>query len=168
MKTNLLITLVLFFFFGCAKQPAQMSPQEQETAKKEIRQIFDLQIAACEKPDLDALFQAMWNSPDFIAIMADGKTFDYQGAKNSTADFFKAFPSAKFTTVKDEFRFLSNDLVLYAWNGTCDMTLTTGAHSKIDSYAVTYVFRKIDNQWKIIFSHESASPAVEERAKAKK
>lgn len=96
-------------------------------------------------------------------MTTDGAMYDYQAAKKSSAEFLKSFPSARFKTVKDEFRFLSNDLVLYAWNGKCVMTLPTGIHLKIDSYAVTYLFRRIDNSWKIVFSHESASPPVDEK-----
>jgi ketosteroid isomerase-like protein len=166
MKTNLLITLVLSFFFGCAKQqPAQMTPQEQETAKKEIREVISLIVEACDKMDLEALFQPYLNSPDFILINADGSMVDYQGAKNGTAELLKSLSSLKYTTVKDEFRFLPNNIVIYAVLFKCEMTLKTGERSKIDAFGVTAVFNKINNQWKIIYSHESASAPVQEKPK---
>ena len=142
-----------------------MTPREQATTKKAIQKIFDLQIRACKRGDLEALFQTMWNSPEFIAIMTDGARLDYQGVKTFTAELFESAPSVKFTRAKDDFLFLSKDLVLYAWNGKCDMTLRAGGNSRIDSYAVTYVFRKIGKEWKIIFSHESASPVLEQKPK---
>jgi ketosteroid isomerase-like protein len=166
MKTNLLITLVLFFFFGCAKQePAQMTPQEQETAKKEIREVVNLIVQAANKMDVEALLQPYSNSPDFILFNTDGSMVDYQGGKNGTAEWFKSLAALKFTTVKDEFRFLPNNIVICAWLAKCEMTLKTGEHSKIDTYGITLVFRKIDNQWKVIYSHESALPPVEEKPK---
>ena len=105
----------------------------------------------------------MSQTPDFLAVMTDGSTFDFAGAKKSTAEFLRAFPSVKFSTAKEEFGFLANDLVLFAWNGTCDLTSATGDHSKIDTYAVTYIVRKMDNKWKIIFSHESALPPTQDK-----
>jgi ketosteroid isomerase-like protein len=166
MKTNLLITLVLFFLFGCAKQePIQMTPQEQETAKKEIREVINLNCQACEKLDVEADLQQYSNSPDYIFINTDGAMMDFQGAKKLTAEFFKSLSSCKLTTVKDEFRFLPNNIVLYAWLGKCEMTLKTGEHLKIDTYGATNVFSKINNQWKIIYSEESALPPVQEKPK---
>jgi ketosteroid isomerase-like protein len=166
MKTNHLIALLVIIFLGCSKpEPAQLTPQEQEAVKKEIREILNLQILACEKADVDALIQAGLDSPDIIAFMTDGTMQDYQGAKNATAELFKSVASAKFTPVKDDFRFLSNNLVLYAWLGKCEMTFKTGEHSKIDSYGITYLFRKSNNQWKVIHSHESASPPIQEKTK---
>lgn len=166
MKTNLLITLVLFFLFGCAKQePAQMTAQEQETAKKEIREVVNLILQAANKMDVEALLQPYSNSPDFILFNTDGSMVDYQGDKNGTVEWFKSLAALKITTVKDEFRFLPNNIVLCAWLGKCEMTLKTGEQQKIDAYGVTLVFRKIDNQWKVIYSHESASPPVQEKPK---
>jgi ketosteroid isomerase-like protein len=167
MKSKLLITLPLFFFFGCARQePVQMTPQEQETAKKEIREVVNLILQAANKMDVEALLQPYFNSPDFILLNTDGSMVDYQGAKNGTAELFKSLAAVEFTTVREEFRFLPNNIVIFAWLGKCEMTLKTGEHSKIDAYGVTFVFRKIDNQWKIIYSHESASPAAQEKPKA--
>jgi ketosteroid isomerase-like protein len=164
MKTKILITLALFFLVGCAKQePARMTPQEQETAKKEIREVLNLLVQAANKMDLEALMQPYLNSPDFILVNTDGSMVDYQGAKNGTADLFKSLASLKFTGVKDEFRFLSNNVVICAWLSKCEMTLKTGELSKFDRYGVTFVFSKINNQWKIIYSHESALPPVQEK-----
>ena len=164
MKPTLLITLALFFFFGCARQePAQMTPQEQDAAKKEIREVVDLILQAGDKMDVEALFQLYSDSPDFILFNTDGSMVDYQGAKNGAAEMFKSLAVLKYTTVKEEFRFLPNNIVICAWLGNCEMTIKTGEHLNINTYAVTLVFRKIDNQWKVIYSHESALPPVQEK-----
>jgi len=69
-----------------------MTTQEQETAKTEIREIFSLQVLACEKGDLDALFQAMWNSPEFIAIMTDGRRWTTKGSRTLPPRFSRLPP----------------------------------------------------------------------------
>jgi uncharacterized protein (TIGR02246 family) len=161
MKSTLLITLTLFFLFGCARQePAQMSPQEQESAKKEIREVLDRLLQTASTLDAEALLQSYWNSPDFILLTAQGSMVDYQGAKTGAAEMYKVLAALKFATVKDEFRFVSQSTVLCAWTGTCEITYKTGERAKIETYAITFVFKKMDNQWKVIYSHESASPPV--------
>jgi ketosteroid isomerase-like protein len=164
MKTNLLVAFLLVFFSGCTKQePAQMTPEEQETAKKEIREVINLLFQACEKLDLEAGLQPFSHSPDFIFINTKGSMMDFQGFKNVNGEFLKTLSSLKYSTVKDEFRFLPNGTVIYAWQGKCEMTLKTGEHFKIDTCGATQIFSKINNQWKIIYSHKSLLRPVQEK-----
>jgi len=162
MKPTLLIVLVLSLLSGCAKQePAQLSPQEQDAAKKEIREASNQILTATSNLDVDALLQPYWNSPDFVFVSAQGTAVDYQTAKNGTAELFKTVSAMKYTTVKDEFRFLTANTVLYTWLGKCECVFKTGEQAKIDSYAISFVFRKMGDSWKIIYAHESASPPTE-------
>ena len=162
MKPALLILLVVFFFSGCARQePVQMTPQEQDVAKKEIREVADRILQSLNTMDVEALLQPYWNSPDFVLVSTDGSMADYQTAKNGTVEMFKLLASLKYTTVKDEFRFLPGNTVIYAWSGKSEFAFKTGEQSRIDAYTITFVFRKMDNSWKIVYAHESASPPVE-------
>ena len=162
MKPTLLIGLALFLLFGCGRQePAQMTPQEQDVAKKEISEVLNQQLQSASKLDAEALLQSYSNSPDFILLTAVGSMVDYQGAKNGTAEMYKSLTSLKFTTIKNEFRFLPGNVVICAWLGKCDVTFKTEERAMIDSYAITFVFKKLDNSWKIIYSHESASSPAE-------
>ncbi len=158
MKPTLVMGLALFMLVGCGRQePPQMTPQEQDVAKKEITQVLDQQLQAASKLDAEALLQSYANSPDFILLTTAGSMVDYQGTKNGTAEMYKSLAALKFTTTKNEFRFLPGNIVICAWLGKCDVTFKTGEQATIDSYAITFVFKKLDNQWKIIYSHESAS-----------
>ena len=162
MKPTLVMGLALFLLIGCGgQQPPQMTPQEQEVAKKEITQVLDQQLQAASKLDAEALLQSYANTPDFIFLTSTGSMVDYQGTKNGTAEMYKSLATLKFTTTKSEFRFLPGNVVICAWLVKCDVTFKTGENAAIDSYAITFVFKKLDNQWKIIYSHESASSPAE-------
>ena len=163
MKPTLVMGLALFTLIGCGRQePAQMTPQDQDVAKKEISEVLDQQLQAASKLDAEALLQSYANSPDFILVTTTGSMVDYQGTKNGTAEMYKSLTALKFTTIKSEFRFLPGNIVICAWLGKCDITFKTEERATIDSYAITFVFKKLDNHWQIIYSHESASPPVEE------
>ena len=163
MKKNLFITLALFFIFGCAKpEAAPMTPQEQETAKKEITQAVNAILQSLEKMDAETLFQSYSNSSDFILFTTDGSMVDYQAAKKHHAAWFKTLSSLKVTTVKDELRFLPGNIVICAWLGNFEMTLKTGGQPKID-FGITFIFNKIDNHWKVIYQQTSALPADQEK-----
>jgi hypothetical protein len=43
------------------------------------------------------------------------------------------------------------------------MTMKTGEKLKIDKFGITFIFTRIDNQWKVIYQHSSALPPVQEK-----
>ena len=155
MKTKLLITLVLFFFFSCAKQELlQMSPQQQETEKKEIKNVINQIFQNLEKLDAEALFQSYSDSPDFILFTTDGLMMDYQAAKNHHTAWFKSLLSLKVTSEKDDFRFLTGNIVIYIWTGNFELKLKAGGEPKIN-FGITFVLSNIDNRWKVTYQHTS-------------
>lgn len=165
MKTIVVIALAAFFMWGCAKQElAPLTPEEQETAKNEIRDVVDRIFCGLEKLDAEALFQWYSDSSHFILITTEGSMVDLQRAKSGHAAWFKSFSSLKVTTVRDEFRFLPGEIVICAWLGKFEMTLKTGERLRIDKFGITFVFSKIDNHWLVMYQHSSALPPVQEKS----
>ena len=163
MKTNLYLVLALLFFFGCTKQePTLMTSTEQETAKKEIKEVVNVIFQGLEMLDAEAAFQPYLNTPDFILFTVYGTMVDYQGAINGHAAWFKTLTSIKVTTLKEEFRFLPDNLVIYPWLGKFEMTPKSGEQLAVN-FGVTMIFRKIENQWKVIYQQTSQVPAAMDR-----
>jgi ketosteroid isomerase-like protein len=162
MKTITFVMLTLFLFSRCASQESiQMTPQEQETAKKEIREAVRVIFQNLEKMDVEALFQSYSNSSDLIFFTTDGSKTGFQEAKNHHAAWFKSLSSLKVTTNTDDFRFLPGNIIICSWLGKFEMTLGSGEQLKINKFGITFIFRKIDNQWKVIYQHSSALPPVQ-------
>lgn len=163
MKTNLFFMLALILFFGCVKQePTIMTSKEQETAKKEIKEVVNLIIKGLEKLDAEAAFQPYSKNNDFILFTVYGTMVDYQGAIDGHAAWFKTLTSIKVTNLKEEFKFLPDNIVIYPWLGKFEMTLMTGEQVTVD-FGVTMIFRKINNQWKVIYQQTSQVPTDQER-----
>jgi len=162
MKTITFITLALFFFSLCAGQkPSLMTPLDQETAKKEIREAVRVIFQNLEKMDAEALFQSYSNSSDLIFFTTDGSMTGLLEAKNHHAAWFNSLSSLKVTIITDDFRFLPGNIVICSWLGKFEMTLGSGEQLKINKFGITFIFSKIDNQWKVIYQHSSALPPVQ-------
>jgi hypothetical protein len=73
---------------------------------------------------------------------------------------FKSVKSMSFTTVKEDFKFLSKDLIMCTWIGNNEFELMTGEKMKIEPYVGSMLFCKKDNEWKIIYAHESSAQPV--------
>lgn len=162
MKTILFITLALFFLQGNAiQEPVQMTPQEQENAKKEIREAVKVIFQNLEKMDAEALFHSYSNSSDFMFFTTDGSVVGLQEARNHHAAWFKSLSALKITTITDEFRFLPGNTVICGWQGKFEMTTGSGQQLKIDKFGITFIFSKTNNDWKVIHQHSSALPPVQ-------
>jgi ketosteroid isomerase-like protein len=162
MKTLFLSFWIAVLFFDCTGQePSKMNAQDQETAKIEIREIVNQIFKSANNLDLESLFKYYSDTPDFLLVHLDGSLLDFQGAKKVTGETVNALSFVNYSIIKDEFRFLPNNIIICAWNGKCEMTLKTGEKMKIEKIGITFIFKKIDNQWKVIYSHRSASPRVQ-------
>jgi ketosteroid isomerase-like protein len=162
MKTITFIMLVLFFSLSCAGQGSvQMTPPEQETTKKEIREAVSVIVRNLEKMDVEALFQSYSNSSDLIFFTTDGSKTGLQEARNHHAAWFKSLSSLKVTPTANDFRFLPGNIIICSWMGKFDMTLVSGEQLEISKFGITFIFSKIDNQWKVIYQHSSALPPVQ-------
>ena len=139
-----------------------MTPQEQEAAKKELAEAVNAIIKGLETMDAEVLFQSYSNSPDFILFTTDGTMADYQLAKSHNAGWFKSLSSLKVATVKEEFRFLPGNVVVCAWRATFAMTFKAGGEPKMD-FAITFVFKKSENRWKVVYQQTSVLPPAPEK-----
>lgn len=163
MKISLIIILALFLFVGCTKQkPIPMTQQEQENTKKEIKDAVNLITQGLEKLNAENAFQTYLNTSDFILFTVYGTMADYQEAKNEHVAWFKTLASIKVTTLKEEFRFLPDNIVIYPWLCKFEITLKTGEQLAVN-FGVTMIFRKIDNQWKVVYQQTSQVPQVQEK-----
>lgn len=162
MRTNVLL-LLSFFIIACQQQPHQMTPQEKETAKAEIAGIVEGIVHGCDRLDIQEALKPYSDSPGFVAVNTDGSVVDHEGFKTINAELFEAVSSFRFTTTKEDIRFLADNLVLCTWIGSTEIVLKSGEHSRIPAFATTLLFSKVNHEWKIIYSYQSASPSVEEK-----
>lgn len=178
MKKILLLTVALLFtstlFSGCKNQnkskeqnslSSEMSTEEKEIVKKEISAVGKFVIENAAKLDPETAMKPYLNDPEFLVINTDATYGDYAKMRTSNIEAFKQLFSFKQTTIKEEFRFLTKMEVLYTWFGKNEIELKTGGKITNESYIGTMLFKKINNKWKIVYAHESASPAIEEKVR---
>jgi len=111
--------------------------------------------------DAEALYQSYVESPDFIQITTAGEMVDFQTAKNEHANWFMTLSSLKVTPVRETFRFLPGNTVIYSWFGKFEMTTKRGVQLQADKFGITFIFSKKDNQWKVIYQQASSLPPVQ-------
>lgn len=186
MKTFYLTTIIatfLFCIFGCTqKQTEQLTQQQKDQIEKEILVVLDSISVRLQQLDSSWLDYYI-NSPDWTMLNADGSRWDYQTTKKVQPDFLNSVISFKWTIINQKFIFLTKDMVICSidskdetilkspdkikadnnLNGLFanDETTMKGDRIMYDPHAYTLIFKKVDGQWKIFYSHDSGFPVVQ-------
>jgi len=167
-KINLWTTITLLILItlgGCKNsttdtQPTEISSDEKEIIKKEISSRIEEIIIGAKELDVEAAIRPYSSDSDFIVVNPDASVSDFQTMKRVQAEGFNTLKSLNFSTVRQDFTFLAKDLVMCTWTGRNEFELKTGEKMKIEPYVGSMLFRKTDNDWRIIYAHETSAPPV--------
>ena len=160
MKTKLIFLVSLLVSFTCCTNPGRpLSDAEKDKIKGEVKAVGDSIISRIERMDVRWV-DYYADSPDWGMVNADGSRWDFKFLKNFQPEFFNSIISWKWTSSHQDFKCISKDIVIYAWDGKDVTVMKTGDKITCDPHAYTLIFKKIDGQWKVIYSHDSGSPVV--------
>ena len=142
------------------KEATEISSDEKEIIKKSISQRIEEIIKGAKELNVDAALKPYASDEAFRIVNPDGSVADFQTMKNAQTEAFKTVTSMNFKTLKQEFSFLTKNLVICTWTGSNEFELKTGEKLKIEPYVGTMIFRKSDNEWKIIYAHETTAAPI--------
>ena len=163
MKTSIFVAALFISFVGCTTgQGDQLTQEQKEQIKKEVKVSLDSIFARFERLDVDGGLQYV--SPQMTEV-GDGSIIDYQTARKGWTDFFSSVATANWTMSHLEFVVLTNDIVISAWVGKVKLVFKSGDKLTLDRLCYTDVFRKSGGQWKVIYEHTSYVPVKEETDK---
>ena len=165
MKANIFVAVLFLFCLGCTPQESdQLSQQQKDQIKNEVKAVGASIIAEAER--LDARWLDYYvDSPDWGMVNADGSRWDFQTTMKVVPDIFKTMTAWKWTTTRQDFIFVTKDIVICAWDGKDETLLKSGDKITYDPHAYTMVFKKIAGQWKVIYSHDSGIPVTQRAGK---
>lgn len=136
----------------------QLSHAETDQIKDEITQAVNTVIMGCEALDMGMAFQVFWNSPDFRMISMDGTLCDYHTYVQNNIDYLTTCAQFTLTTRQQEITVFTEMLAICSWIYRVDATLKTGEHDLIEHAGASFVFRKINDEWKVVYYQESTLP----------
>jgi ketosteroid isomerase-like protein len=144
-----------------AEQVTRIPPTMADEAaiRQEVLQAAKSMWAAAAKMDPDMMAIFGQDGPDFTFIMPDGKIYTSSAEFNTMwREMAAQFPAQKMTTHVEKVIVLAPDAALYLWQGGDDLIQKDGAVLRSDPYAGTYLCRKVGNEWKFVYGHESGLP----------
>ena len=165
MKRNIIVTVLLLFIVGCtSEQSDQLTQQQKEQIKSEVKAAADSIMARFERFDADGSIQYYWDSPDFTKLNVDGSQNDFQTQKEAM-NRVKSLTAVKVSTVSEKLTVVTKDVAICVRQAKLEMSLKSGDRLTCDPFAYTLVFKNISGQWKVILSHESGTLVTEKAGK---
>jgi ketosteroid isomerase-like protein len=151
--------ILLLFIFGCTQnQSVQLTQQQKEQIRNEVRPVVDSIVARYNRMDVDGCLNLY--SSDLI-VVGDTLKFDLEGYRKYWNDGNKDLASVKATTIRSDFIACTKDIVISVWVGNDELVLNSGEKIIINPHVFTLVFRKDAGQWKVIYSTASGNPIVQ-------
>ena len=131
-----------------------LSDSEKATLMNEVKPVLTQIIQGSESGNIDKALEPYWNAPEFISV-GNGQVNDFNGFKDGNKQYFEVLDSQKFTEKDTKYTFLDNKTVIATWCGTGLASLKDSQKLNIDPYVATLVFRKMNEGWKVVYTHES-------------
>jgi len=169
MKKLFLISTAFIFvstvFMSCQKvnEPinksaaVELTADEKGAIKKNILNRIEDIIQGAKELNVEKAASVYSNDPEFRIVNPDGTVTDFETMKKVQSEGFKGLKSLNFTTTKQDFTFLANDLVMCTWTGKNEFELTTGEKMKIEPYVGSLLFKNNAGVWEIIYAHETTA-----------
>jgi hypothetical protein len=135
-----------------------MNQDKKDQILSEVRSMLDKLTHFSETAQTDSFLSYYENYPDFIQIAGDGKMRDYSEFKKICTDYYERLKEQKVSVVDKKTQVLDTNLVVSAWTVNILAHFKNGDVMRMDNYSITYLIKKIGEQWKIIHTHESSLP----------
>jgi ketosteroid isomerase-like protein len=164
MKTKIFIVVLFFTFFASCTPKEELTQQDKDQIKKEVSAVFANMVTSYEQLNMEAMLKYYWDSPDFIYVNADGTTIEQKDLKKTFEEVYKTFGALKIITAREEYRILKKDIVLCLWLGKSEANMKDGSLITYNTDAVSFLFQKINEEWKVIYQSESSLPPVVQAA----
>jgi len=149
MNTRLIFLVLLIVNFSCGTNNKPVSDAQKEKIKGEVKEVVNKFIKGCEELNFDMAVEPFLDSPDFEYV-GNGKTYNYQELM-AMRPLFDKMLSQKLTIVAEKFKVLDNSNVVYTANSKWLQNYKDGHSILEDPEAFMFIFKQIDNKWRITY-----------------
>ena len=154
MKTIFIILFFLIACISCETNNKPVSDAQKEKIKGEVKEVVNTIIKGAEEANIDMVLGLFHDSPDFVALF-NGSPFTYQQFLEMGKSMFGTLLNQKATIIDEKYIVLDNSTVLFTANSKWVMNFKDGHTVLEDPWAMQYLFKKIENEWKIVSFNES-------------
>lgn len=154
MKKQLLIVVSMICLVACTTNNAPLNNEQIDAIKAEAKTAIANFIDAIEKNQEDVIIASFHNSDATIVVFGD-EAHNYTGFLELANSILPNVDHQVMDTKSEIITVASSDCFIHYWTGFNGMYFKDGTHVEMENFFLTYVYKKIDGEWKIIHAHES-------------
>jgi hypothetical protein len=154
MKTRLIFLVLLVLCYSCGTNNKPVSDAQKEKIKGEVKEVVNTIFKGAEEANFEMATETWLDSPDFVLIN-NGMTLSYKEVVDAFKPLFGTLLNQKITIVDEEYAVLDKSTVLYTTNCKSLMNFKDGHSTLADPEAMQFMFKKINNRWKVIYAVDS-------------
>ncbi len=160
------IVVVVLLFLCCLKCTSQQSDRpiegQEDQITNEVKIICDSIVVRWQRLDVDGCFD--YYSRDLVVVNGSLR-LDFQAYKKGLAQYAPTLVATKWTTIRKDILVLTADLALCTGVWKTEDFLKSGDKEIYNPIAYSLLFKKINDQWKVIYSHASGNRVFQKAAK---
>ena len=152
---KLILTFLPMIILSCGtKTEGSLTENEKEIIKSELQSIMNQIIQNSEIGNMGESIKPYLDSPEFMSI-SNGQISDYKNFMIENKYYFEVLKSQKFSKSEMIYTFINNENVIITWGCSAFVQMKDEQEIKIDPYTVTFIFKKVNELWKVIYAHGS-------------
>jgi hypothetical protein len=159
MKTKLIILFLLIVSFSCRTNNKPVSDAQKDKIKGEVKEVVNTIFKGAQEANFDMAVESWLDSPDFV-YMSNGNTFNYEAFVEAMKPMIGSFLNQKCTIVDEKFAVLDNSNVVYSANTKWLVNYKDGHSVLQDPWAMLFLFKKVDNRWRVISCTETGAEKI--------
>jgi len=162
MKATLFVAaLPLLFGVGCARQSEQLTQQQTDQIKSEVKVSADSVIARWARRDGKGAME--YYAPD-VVIVADTMKMGFQAYRQGWMAYDSSASAVRVRPIREDIIPLVNDLAIWSWVGNVEVDLKSGDTVTTTPQMYSQVMKKVAGRWKVVFSHPSGVDVLHKAA----
>ena len=133
-----------------------MSEDQKRKIQEEIQPVIAQIYEAAARVDTTKLYDVFsFADGDFMYIETTGAFFDQATYKQMVRHWYGMITSEMIEKGTEKYSYIGENNVVWSYSGVLILTYKNGQQTKYKPFGMTFIFRKINNKWKVVFLQES-------------
>lgn len=141
--------------FSCTNPNKPLTSAERSKIIYDVNEVVKQMNKAAESVNFELAMQSCLDSPDFT-YTSNGNSLSYKEFFEAMKPIAAALKSQKCTPILERFAVLDRYTVMYTVSAKWLMNFKDGHSVAQDPYVGQFLFRKIDDRWRIVSCNESS------------
>ncbi len=158
MKKLIIISISLILSIGFIEQSEgqTLSKRQTELIKNQVDSLFQKMLVFAEKLDFDELSSGV-DDTHGAGFITNGKYYyEYSSLIDDVKLNAQGLSRQDISINEKKITVLSKDIVLMTASGVAKANLNDGRELAAN-FHWSFVYEKIDNKWKVVYSHQSTT-----------